>query len=127
MVLPALEHGGYEYRLQVVVGTRLGGRRHRVDVVAKDANGHQILISVKGQQVGGTAEQKVPFEIMCLADTIKCNSDQYHRAYVVLGGEGWTLRQFYLSNQLDRFLINREHVQVVSLEDFVARANKGQL
>jgi hypothetical protein len=43
------------------------------------------FVSLKWQQVGGTAEQKVPFEVMCLADAVRAG-----HAYLVLGGDGWT-------------------------------------
>ena len=59
MVLPALERGGYEYFRQVDIGERLGGGKHVVDVVAYDPHGQGYLISMKWQQVSGTAEQKV--------------------------------------------------------------------
>jgi hypothetical protein len=35
MILPALRFGGYEYETQVLVGDRIGGRKHRVDVLAR--------------------------------------------------------------------------------------------
>ena len=33
-------------------------------------NGRQFLVSVKWQQVSGTAEQKVPFEVICLVEPV---------------------------------------------------------
>ncbi len=68
IVLPALAQGGYKYRKQVLVGARPGGRDHKIDVLAEDKTGHSYLTSMKWQQVGGTAEQKVPFEVICLID-----------------------------------------------------------
>jgi len=56
---------------------------HVVDAVA-EKNGKQILISVKWQQVSGTAEQKVPFEVLCLLEAIE--NGPYQKAYLVLGG-----------------------------------------
>jgi PD-(D/E)XK nuclease superfamily protein len=50
---------------------------------------------MKWQQSSGTAEQKVPFEIICLAETIK-ETPNYKRGYVVLGGTGWTLQEYYI-------------------------------
>ena len=64
MVLPALERGGYQYKKQVVIGKRLGGRNQKVDVLAWRVESKQIPISLKWQQTSGTAEQKVPFEIL---------------------------------------------------------------
>lgn len=124
MVLPALKRGGYSYQTQVVVGKRLGGSKHKVDAVA-EKNGERIIVSMKWQQVGGTAEQKVPFEVMCLAAEVK--SGAFHKAHLVLGGEGWTLREFYTSGELVAHLIDAALVRIMTLEGFVALANKGKL
>ena len=127
MVLPALERGGYEYYRQVDIGERLGGGRHIVDVVAHDPSGRGYLISLKWQQTSGTAEQKVPFEVMCLMDAVASSNGAYRSAYVVLGGEGWSLRNFYTSGELRKFLAHVGSVSVVTLETFVAKANQGAL
>src|SRR5262244_3610786 len=92
MILPALEQGGYAIRTQVSLGQRPGGGRHIVDAVA-EKDGAAFLVSVKWQQVTGTAEQKVPFEVICLIEALE--KPDYERAYLVLGGEGWKLRAFY--------------------------------
>ena len=124
MVLPALTRGGYEYKVQVKVGKRPGGGTHKVDAVAKK-NGEQILVSLKWQQVGGTAEQKVPFEVICLAEEVR--SGEFARAYLVLGGDGWTLRDYYTSGGLHKHLVDTNKVHILTLERFVAVANKGKL
>ena len=124
MILPALAQGGYSYETQVVVGQRLGGGRHRVDVLA-EKNGQRFLISLKWQQVGGTAEQKVPFEVICLIDAVQ--GGDFAKAYVVLGGDGWTLRDFYTSGGLNQYIQRADEVEVVTLERFVAKANGGEL
>lgn len=124
MVLPALKRGGYAYQTQVVVGKRLGGSKHKVDAIA-EKDGERIIVSMKWQQVGGTAEQKVPFEVMCLAEEVK--SKTFPKAYLVLGGGGWTLRDFYTSGALKDHLTNAALVTVLTLESFVALANKGKL
>jgi hypothetical protein len=124
MILPALKHGRYSARTQVCVGKRCGGGRHVIDAIAERA-GEQILISVKWQEVAGTAEQKVPFEVICLADAVLTN--EYPRAYLVLGGPGWTLRDYYTSGGLAKHLVHAGLVKILSLEDFIGRANKGRL
>ncbi len=125
MVLPALEHGNYTYEKQVVVGQRLGGGAHKADIVATNAQGEKIIISLKWQQVSGTAEQKVPYEIMCLAEAIR--TGEYNRAYVVLGGRGWSKRDYFTSGKWREYIRNVETVRVVTLEDFVSLANQGKL
>jgi hypothetical protein len=124
MVLPAFKRGGYSYRKQIVVGARPGGGKHKVDLVA-EKSGHEFLISMKWQQSSGTAEQKVPFEIICLAEAVR-ETPSYKRGYVVLGGPGWTLREYYVE-KIQKHLVGTETVKVFSLEDFVALANEGKL
>lgn len=124
MILPALDQGGYAYSTQVQLGKRLGIGRHTVDAVA-EKDGRKLLISLKWQQVSGTAEQKVPFEVICLLEALEVG--QYEKAYLVLGGEGWTLRNFYTGGGLKPFLVNSEKVEVLTLEGFVGRANQGKL
>jgi hypothetical protein len=124
MVLPALDQGEYTYKVQVNLGQRLGIGRHFVDVVA-EKDGHQFLISMKWQQVSGTAEQKVPFEIICLLEAL--DSGKFQKAFLVLGGEGWTLRNFYIGDGLKKYLAYADKVEILTLESFVGRANAGKL
>jgi hypothetical protein len=124
MILPALDRGGYTYRKQSETGTRPGGGRHMIDAIASK-DGHEILVSLKWQQTSGTAEQKVPFEVMCLADVVRAGT--VHRAYLVLGGDGWKLRDYYTSGALGEHLIHAALVQIVTLEAFVRLANNGEL
>lgn len=124
MVLPALDQGGYTYKTQVNLGQRLGLGRHFVDAVV-EKDGRRVLLSVKWQQVSGTAEQKVPFEIICMVEALETGT--FDKADVVLGGDGWTLRDFYTSGGLKRYLVNSEKVEVMKLEAFIGRANQGKL
>lgn len=124
MVLPALKRGGYSYQTQVKIGKRPGGGTHKVDALA-EKSGKRILVSLKWQQVGGTAEQKVPFEVICLAEEVR--QGRFQRAYLALGGDGWTLRDFYTTGGLQNHLTHADKVQVVTLERFVALANQGEL
>jgi hypothetical protein len=124
MVIPALNRGGYNFKTQVNIGQRPGGRKHKVDIVA-ERDEEKILISLKWQQISGTAEQKVPFEIICLANALQ--KGDYDKAYLVLGGTGWTLRDFYISGGLDNYLRLPAEVKIIKLEDFIALANQGKL
>ncbi|MYA60163.1 MAG: hypothetical protein F4X40_06350 [Chloroflexi bacterium] len=126
MVLPALQMGGYTVTRQKTIGTRFGVSKHNVDTFAIDHFGRPYLISLKWQQVSGTAEQKIPFEVVCLADAMMRN-EEFFKAYLVLGGEGWRFKEFYLSGGLNTFLINADLVSIVSLERFVELANQGRL
>ena len=127
MLLPALSRGGYRYAKQSVIGKRLGGRSHKVDLLVLTPDGEQVPVSLKWQQSPGTAEQKVPFEILCLANAVRESRGRFKRAYLVLGGTGWTLRDYYLSGDIHQYLKNCEQVEIISLETFVARANQRKL
>lgn len=94
MVLPALDGGGYKHTVHVNIGRRLGLGAHLVDVVA-EKDGRKFLVSLKWQQVSGTAEQKVPFEVICLATAVE--ETDFDKAYLVLGGEGWNFDPFILA------------------------------
>ena len=124
MILPALDQGGYAYKTQVNLGRRLGVGRHFVDAVA-EKDGRRYLLSVKWQQVSGTAEQKVPFEVICLMEAME--SSEFEKAYLVLGGEGWTLRELFAGGGLKKYLVGSDKVEVTTLESFVGRANQGKL
>ena len=85
------------------------------------------LISMKWQQTSGTAEQKVPFEIICLIEALEKGT--YEKAYLVLGGEGWKpkLKTLYTSGGLEKYIPEADHVEILGLETFVAKANQGNL
>jgi hypothetical protein len=124
MIVPALHRGGYACQVQANIGERLGGGRHVADVIATK-DGLNYLVSLKWQQVSGTAEQKVPFEVICLAEAVL--NDGFAKAYLVLGGEGWKLRSFYTGGGLRKHLVHADKVEILTLEAFVAKANQGKL
>lgn len=128
-ILPALHRNGYTYQKQVNIGHRIGGGRHIVDVLVTTADERQLLVSLKWQQTSGTAEQKVPFEVICLAEAIRTSDGKYDKAYLVLGGDGWrpSLKSYYISGKLNEHLRYSDLVSIVSLEGFMTLANKRQL
>jgi hypothetical protein len=128
MVLPALQLAGYRYEKQSCIGRVMGDRPYRADLLVHDrGSGRRILISLKWQQVAGTAEQKIPFEVIALLQLLE--SRACDDAYLVLGGTGWTpqLREFYLSGGLCRFMPEAKRVKIVGLEEFIKLVNNRQL
>ena len=126
-VIPALKGAGYDCVRNRNIGNRPSGKRHLIDVLATHTNGRIILVSLKWQQVSGTAEQKIPFEVICLADALKTSKGKYSKAYLVLGGPGWSLRDYYVSGGLDEHLKDSHLVDIQNLETFIATANQGNL
>lgn len=127
MIIPALIHGGYSYESQVHIGERPNGRRHVIDILAKDRSDNKYIISVKYQEVSGTAEQKIPYEVICLIHKMKECHGLYNKAYLILGGIGFTLRDFFIDGGLNEYIKGIENVNIVSLENFIALANQSKL
>ncbi len=126
MVLPALDRGRYTYTRKKQVGSRFGIHRHFIDTYAEDQHGRIHLISLKWQQVQGTAEQKIPFEVISLTELLLSN-ESYYKAHLVLGGDGWTYKDFYVNGGLLPFIRNADRVNITTLDVFVGAANQGLL
>ena len=86
-----LKESNYKFKDQVTIGKKRNGKKHRVDVLID-----KTLISLKHQEVNGTAEEKVPFEFMKLQHAV--DDYDYDKAVIVLSGDtGWTWKEYYLS------------------------------
>lgn len=126
LIAKQLTEAGYAVESQVQVGTRPNSGRHYIDLVVKKDQ-HSFLVSLKWQQSSGTAEQKIPYEMICLSEALKQSRGAHNQAFLVLGGEGWTLKEFYLSGGLDRHLSLDQPVELLSAETFLERAKNDQL
>ena len=125
-VIPALETAGYAYKRQARIGKKPDGSPYKADLLVADpVTGRRIVVSLKWQQVPGTAEQKIPFEVMVLSDLLE--SGECNEVYLVLGGTGWTLKDFYLNRGLSKYMPAADRVKIVTLEEFIEQANKRQL
>ena len=126
MLTNSLKQGNYEFKKGANVGTRLGGGKHMVDILVYEKD-EVYLVSSKWQQTSGTAEQKIPFEVMCLGDAVR-NNEKITKAYLVLGGKGWSRKEYFLSKEFKNDLAEFcKKVRIIDLEDFVAIANKNNL
>ena len=125
-LLAALRRGGYACQTRVKVGVRPGGKEHRVRAVASKGS-NRILVSVRRQRVRNSAEQTIPFEVICLAKAVLGGA--FSKAYLVLTGDGWALKEFYTDGGLQRHLAKSvvEAVRVVPAGKFAALAGKGEL
>ena len=83
---------------QQTIGTSPSGRKHRVDweLISNGDPNIRGLVSCKVQITGGTAEEKVPFEVIKLIHAMDTDT-RYKQAWIVLGGKGFTpgLKEFY--------------------------------
>ncbi len=126
MVQHALKQGRYKFERGKTVGSRFGVSAHKIDTYAEDQRGRIHLISLKWQQSQGTAEQKIPFEVISLIDLLQTN-ENYFKAHLVLGGNGWKYKDFYVAGGLRRFIPNADMVNIMTLDTFVGAANQGKL
>ncbi len=80
--------------------------------------------SLRGGPADAAISSRNPAEpIQAILDT----GDEYSKAYLVLGGEGWKLRDFYTRGGLEEHLEYANKVDIITLENFIARANQGRL
>lgn len=125
------ENHNKNFHSQVVIGNKRNGGVHIVDLLfdgeveykrgRKTADSlHQggTLVSLKHQDVSGTAEEKVPFECMKLQDAI--DDYGYNSAILVLNGDGWTWKEEYLSERFrKRMKLIAPNVTIISHQDFI--------
>jgi hypothetical protein len=45
----------------------------------------------------------------------------------VLGGEGWSLWNFFVDGGLKAYLVDAERIKIVTFENFIYLPNKGKL
>jgi hypothetical protein len=73
------------------IGLSPSGRRHYVDweLISEINSDVRGLVSCKFQDTPGSAEEKVPYEVLKLLHAMEAD-ERYKRAWIVLGGNGWT-------------------------------------
>ena len=110
VVEQAIRRSCMKYRLtpnpQVNIGTSPSGKRHVVDweLVSMDDSSRRGLVSVKYQKSTGTAEEKVVYEAVKLLYAMR-EDPRYRRAWIALGGVGWTLGlKLFFRDQLYEFI-----------------------
>ena len=69
----------------------------------------------------------MPYEVICLSEALKQARGQHKAAYLVLGGDGWTLKEFYLHGGLDRHLKLTQKVEILDPKTFLALAEAAKL
>lgn len=91
----------FEVERSVIVGVKPNGKPNRVDFVIRrtDNESRRGIVSCRSQSVGGTAEEKVAFEVIRLLRTMQSDS-RYKHSWLVLGGSGWSddLVDFYMND-----------------------------
>ena len=139
MIKSALIDNGYGVCEQKVIGKSLFGGRYKADLIISEPltpshkcnmlSRNKIIISCKWQQVSGTAEQKILYEIASLIKIIKESNGAYKKAYLVFGGGGFSpYAQNFMRHQKHRDILkDADLVEVYDLGEMVAKINKREL
>ncbi len=111
-----IEHTNHKVKAQVSIGKKRNGGKHYVDILLND----DVLLSLKFQRVQGTAEEKVPFEIMKLQHAV--DDHGYKSAVIVLAGpdKAWKWKDYYLSEEFQSDMKKiYPDVRIISHEQFI--------
>lgn len=105
-----LEQEGYNVETQVAAaGINIDWSR--IDIVLPDRN---EAISLKYQDVAGTAEEKILYEAESLS--LMCHAHDYARGTIVLSGGGWSpVKYLWFLTEYNP----PSNVRVISYDDFV--------
>ena len=90
-------------------------KRHRLDILHTFPDGRKIAVSVKNQDTGGTAEEKVPYELGKLGDMLNKRPD-IESTYLVICGNGWSYKEMYLGEEgywSQHFRVNYPQVKII--------------
>lgn len=91
----------------------------RADILASDVGtGKRIAVFPRWQATSGTAEEKLPFQLIKFEMAKYASPDSADAAYFVIEGAGWTWRDFYLAGGLTEYLAPTVKSQIVSLTKF---------
>ena len=105
-----LEQKGYNVETQVAAAG-INVDWSRIDIVLPDLN---EAISLKYQDVAGTAEEKILYEAESLS--LMCHAHNYARGTIVLSGGGWSpVKYLWFLTEYDP----PSNVRVISYTDFV--------
>ena len=114
-----LSCAGYDVKEQENIGLRPTGGAHNVDLIVDNT-----LVSLKYQDVAGTAEEKIPYEQMCLEDA--CFKYGYDGAIIVLAGPGWKHDDSYREGVFSTWL-HTPSVTIMNFDEFVTHYNLSDL
>lgn len=111
-----IEYSDHTVKSQVNVGAKRNGGKHYVDILLNQ----EVLLSLKFQRVQGTAEEKIPFEVMKLQHAV--DDHGYKSAIIVLAGpdKAWKWKDYYLSNEFQSDMKKiYPDVRIISHEQFL--------
>jgi hypothetical protein len=109
-----LNNSDFLFERQVFIGIKPNNKtRHCVDILLKE---REEVISLKYQGVAGTAEEKIPYEVLVLQHLI--NNGRCKSATIVLAGNAWTQRDWYLEDNFCSSM-NCPDIRIINHDVFI--------
>lgn len=104
---------GYDVAEDMPVGEKIDGNIMKAQCVINPNRKRRTLVFVRTQTVRGSAENRVPFDVINIADNMKAGE----KAYLVLSGKGWQLekKKFFVERLAK---IMGAKIKIVSEADF---------
>jgi hypothetical protein len=117
-----LDSALYNVESQVCIGLRPTRGKHIVDleIVVDEEFNVRFLVSLKYQDVDGSAEEKIIYEQICLQAA--CEDYGYEKAYIVLAGDGWKHDDSYREGAFSKW-VNTPNVSVLNFDEFLVEFN----
>ena len=109
-----LSLAGLNVEEQVNIGLRPTGGAHNTDLVVDQST----IVSLKYQDVAGTAEEKIPYEQMCLQHA--CFTYGYESGIIVLAGPGWKHDNAYRNDVFETWM-HTPNVTVLNFDEFLTK------
>ena len=107
---------------QATIGEKPGGGKHRVDweIYRKKDPTIRGLISCKFQGTSGTAEEKIPYEVIKLLHAMKIDP-RYKQAWIIMGGEGWStsMKNFVNLHLQDWIPEMKNRIQILTTDQLI--------
>jgi len=120
---PKCQANRYEKKPRSPIGLTPWGTTHYVDWEIWDGVNpeRRALLSCKYQDSGGTAEEKIPYEVIKLTKAIELDS-RFRIAWLVIGGDGWTpgLRTYFFTSLYKDLPSMVGRVQLLSTDDLIS-------
>jgi hypothetical protein len=112
-----------ERKAQSSVGEKIGGGKHIVDWEIWELNNpdRRALISAKVQNTGGSAEEKIPYEILKLLHAMD-NDSRFKFAWLILGGAGWSpgLLNYYRNSLIREIPAMVGRVKILRTDELIS-------
>ncbi|MCX7598391.1 MAG: hypothetical protein N2512_05930 [Armatimonadetes bacterium] len=123
----ALGRSGYRWSQESQRKSRQGKDAWEISLTVWRRRGKRFLVWVKWRQKVGLADETIPFDVICLTRAVLERPEGFARAYLVLGGLGWKMHDFYTGGGLKQYLVHPNLVRIVSYEQFLTMAGRKAL